>query len=142
MDGEREVGELGAVDRPRDRVVALLERDDLVAQDPVGLPGEQRGAGAVAAVQVDAGLLADLVALAVGQEPELGLVFLARDREHAIGDDRVAEPVGPGDADDVAAPLRVVDPEAERSAPRLGIGRERLALDFALGDPALRSSPA
>ena len=99
-------GNCGAVDRPGDRVVALLECDDLVGQDPVGLPGEQRRAGAVAAVQVDAGLLADLVPLAVGQEPQLGLVFLARDRQHAIGDDRVAEPVGPGDAEDVAAPLR------------------------------------
>ncbi len=53
-----------------------------------------------------------LYALAVGQEPQLGLVLLARDREDAIGDDRVAEPVGPGDADDVAAPLGIVDPEA------------------------------
>ena len=68
--------------------------------------------------------------------------FLPEIVEHAIGDDRVAEPVRPGDADDVAAPLGIVDPETERPAAGLGVGRERLALDLALGDPALRLSPA
>ena len=111
---EREVGELGAVDRPGDRVVALLEPDELVGEDPVGLPGQQRRARPAAAVQVDARLLADLVRLPVGQQAELRLVLLARDRQVAVGDDRVAEAVGPRDADDVVAPLLVVDLERDR----------------------------
>ena len=100
------LGNCGAVDRPGDGVVPLVQADDLVGEDAVGLPRQKRGAGPVAAVQVDAGFLADLVALAVGQQPQLGLVFLARDRQRPIGDDRIAEPVGPGDAQDVPAPLR------------------------------------
>ena len=124
--GEREVGELGAVDRPGDRVVTVLQADELVGEDPVGLPGQQGRAGAVAAVEVDAGLLADLVPLAVGQEPQLGLVLLARDREGTIGDDRIAEPVGPGDAEDVRAPLGVVGAEG-RAIPGRSWRRSRAA---------------
>ena len=45
-----------------------------------------------------AGLLAHLELLAVGQESQLGLVFLAGDEDRAIGDDRRAESVRPGDA--------------------------------------------
>src|SRR5205085_11668570 len=84
-----------------------------------------------------AGLLADLEALAVGQEAQLGLVFLPGDEDRPVGDDRRAESIGPGDAEDVLTSLGIVDAEGERSPPGLGIGREGLARDVALGDPAL-----
>ncbi len=42
--GEREVGELGAVDEPGDGIVALVQADDLVGQDAVGFPGQKCGA--------------------------------------------------------------------------------------------------
>ena len=114
----------------------VLHGHQLVGEDPVGLPGEQGRAGAAAAVQVHAGLFADLVPLAVGQDPQLRLVLLAGDVDGAVGDDRVAEPIGSGDAQDVLAPLGVVDPEGHRPLPRLGIGLDLLLLRLALGDAA------
>ena len=89
---------------------------------------EQGRAGAAAAVEVDAGLLADLVTLAVGQDPQLRLILLARDVHRAVGDDRVAEPIGAGDPQDVVAPLGVVDPEGHRPLPCLGVGLDLLPL--------------
>ncbi len=91
---------------------------------------------AAAAVQVDRRLLADLERLPVGQEPELRLVLLARDRQRAVGDDRVAEPVGARRRGRRTGPPARPRPASE-SVPLAGlrVGRERLARDLALGDP-------
>ena len=68
--------------------------------------------------------------------------FLPEIVSSAIGDDRIAEPVGPRDAEHVAAPLRSSTRKRERSVAGLGVGLERLALDLALGDAGRRSRPA
>ena len=70
------------------------------------------------------GRLADLERRAVGQDAEPRLVLLARDRQQPLGDDRVAEPVGAGGADDERAALLVLDLQPDRALARLRVGRE------------------
>ena len=63
--------------------------------------------------------------------------FLPEIVRSPVGDDRVAEPVGAGDADDVAAPLLVLDPEASRvPCPVFASVCTALRCDLALGDAA------
>src|SRR5689334_9142938 len=47
--GQGEVGELAVVDGPAERVIAVLQGQDAIGEDAVGLPGEQGRAGATAA---------------------------------------------------------------------------------------------
>ncbi len=76
-------------------------------------------------MEVDLRRLADLVRLPVGQEAELRLVLLARDRQRAVGDDRVAEPVGARDAEDVRPAFLVVDLQLCREFAGLRVGDDR-----------------
>ena len=139
--GQGEIGELTIVDRPGERVIAVVEGHDAVGQDAVGLPGQQRRAGSVAAVEVDARLLAHLEPDPVGQEAELGLVLLARDRDRPIGDDRRPEAIRAGDPHEVGAALRIVGAEGDRASPGGRVGGDRLARHLALGDAALDGDP-
>src|SRR5258708_5837181 len=87
--------------------VAGSERDELVRQDPVGLPGQERRAALAPAVEVDRGSFADLERLPVGQETQAVLILPARDCQHAVGDHGVAELICAGGAEDVAAAVLI-----------------------------------
>ena len=139
--GEGEVRELGVVGLPSDRVVALLQRDDPVGEDAIGLPGQQGGAVARSVVQVHLRLLAHLEGQRIGQDAELLGVLRPGDRQHPLGDDRIAEAVGPRGPQDVGPPLLVVDGHRHGALSSLVIRRQLPRADLTLSDGPLPADP-
>ena len=122
-------------------VVAVLEADEPVGQDAVGLPGQEGRAGAAAAVQVDGGLLADLVSRRSASRRSLVSSFLpeiAIARSATIGVPNRSVP----------ATRRMYWPPCGSSARKVTRGPARssasvasaLAGDLALGDAGPRPS--
>ena len=86
-------------------ILALVEFDQPVVEHASPLEGDQGQCRLFPPVEADLGRVAHLVRVLFGKDAQADLVLVAGDLDRMLAPDRVLEPVGPFDADDVAAPL-------------------------------------
>ena len=125
--------------RDFERIHAGRQFHQPVFQNLGALKRDQRQRLRLAPQQIDLGRFASPIGVSIRENSQALRVLVVRDRDHGLSHDRIAEPIGPFQAEDVLAPL--LERDLGSNFARFGVGRQFALLDPRFADFAIHDRP-